>query len=112
MRRRWFVLLGLIAAPLAGAESLTDPTRPEVFAAAEPETPAAQLQLSLVRLGPKPLAVINGSALRVGERIEGYRLLAVSSNQVTLASQSGRLILPLVPSQSPISRSYAPVTTR
>jgi hypothetical protein len=81
-----------LAAPLA------DPTRPDDFVAGAPANAdsAAPLRLTLIRLGPHPLAVINGAALRPGDRIGGYRLVSLQPGRAVLAGEAGRLTLPLV----------------
>jgi hypothetical protein len=103
-----FLILPFLLQPALGAP-LTDPTRPDDFgaAASADANSAAPLRLTLIRLGPHPLAVINGANLKPGDRIGGYRLLAVQPGHAVLAGESGRLTLSLVASlrQDPSPRA-------
>lgn len=93
-KRLWLVLL--LSAP-AAAQTLSDPTRPSGEGlAAKPQTltaEAAELRLSLVRLGAAPLAVINGQSVRPGEHIAGYRLKALRPGAAVLAGPDGERVL-------------------
>ncbi|MBI2380316.1 MAG: MSHA biogenesis protein MshK [Gammaproteobacteria bacterium] len=98
MCKRLLPLLALcLALPAGAAEVLSDPTRPESLppAASATPAPAAGLKLSLLRLGPKPMAVINGRVLHVGETLDGYRLVAVQPGRAILQGPEGPLSLNL-----------------
>ncbi len=98
MLRNLLILL-LIVQPALAAQ-LTDPTRPSGIGVAAPSDSGqnAPLRLTLIRLGPQPLAIINGATLKLGGRIGGYQLLALRPGRAVLASEAGQLTLPLVAS--------------
>ncbi|WP_341502855.1 hypothetical protein [Gallaecimonas sp. GXIMD4217] len=81
---------------LALAEQLPDPTRPSGQAPAG-SAKAAQLKLSAI-IGDR--AVINGQALKVGDRLGRVRVLAIASNSVTLANGHSRWQLTLFDTKS------------
>ncbi len=72
---------------LALAESLPDPTRPSGKAAVARGPAPQSLTLSAI-VGER--AVINGQALKEGDRLGATRVLKVGSNSVTLARGNQR----------------------
>lgn len=103
MRSRWLLPLLLIVANATGAEALVDPTRPSgmpVAAGAGDAAPSPALKLTLIRLGPQPLAIVNGRPLRPGDVIDGRRLTAIQPGRVLLAGSDGPLELRLLPARA------------
>lgn len=95
-----YLLSSSLTAQTAPAPTLTDPTRPSGLpdrpvAGKDSAPPAEKLQLSLIRLGAKPLAVINGQSLRPGQTLGAYTLTALSANTVRLQGPKGPLVLTL-----------------
>ncbi len=92
-------LLVAAAAVSAGEPPLADPTRPPAYTA-PPAAAGAKgraFRLSAVFLGPgRPRAVINGRTVRVGEQVDGARVIAIERHRVVLARNGGRLTLRLV----------------
>nr|WP_276556218.1 MSHA biogenesis protein MshK [Aeromonas piscicola] len=74
---------------VAQAEVLQDPTEPldgmnsQAGATASQSTGLPTLQSVMLGNGPA-LAVLNGKSYRVGQQIEGYRLVAISADAVVL----------------------------
>ena len=98
--------LVLAAAP-AAAQSLPDPTRPPPEAAVAPgETPAAplstgpQLQSVLVGEHGREVAVIDGQTVRVGDKIDGARLVRVGKDEAVLQRGATRVVLHLFPADA------------
>lgn len=94
----WLVFVSALALQ-ASAQTPIDPTRPNGYAApaaASDGTANAPLRLTLIRLGQKPLAVINGRSLHVGESIAGQRVTAIQPGRVLLAGEQGQRVLSLV----------------
>lgn len=89
-----FVLLAALTAPVLAQSGLRDPTLPPAAflsgTAAEDEA-AGGLRLEGVRhtADGRPEAIINGQSLRVGQQVQGYRLLRIGRHEVTLV-QDGR----------------------
>jgi len=87
------------AVPAAGGDAETPPGAGPAPSAAIPAPPpepwpALELQGVVLRRPPHPsAALINGRRLRVGESIEGARLLAVEEEQVRLEFRGGQRTL-------------------
>ncbi|HGY1050627.1 TPA: MSHA biogenesis protein MshK [Aeromonas salmonicida subsp. pectinolytica] len=101
---RWLTLLCCLLGSVAKAEVLQDPTEPlEVInsQAGAVESPSAGLpKLQSVVLGNGPaLAVLNGKSYRVGQQVEGYRLVAISADAVVLEKGGKRQSLTLFASK-------------
>ena len=101
---RNLTLLALITCYLASfsiAEEagLSDPTRPNGFSEKPGgnEISSEKLSLTLIRLGPEPVAVINGKTVAPGESIAGYRLLSLQTTSAALTGFNGRVVLHLAP---------------
>ncbi len=95
------VLLGVAFAPLSQANdsAIADPTRPSGFSENNiaRDVASEKLVLTLIRLGAKPQAVINGKTVAIGNTIAGHRLLSLQPNSATLSGPNGPTLLQLVP---------------
>jgi len=87
-----------VASPQGGPEALPDPMQPPARARpakrARASAPSWRLQSVLVSPGRR-VAVINGRALAVGERIHGARLVAIHPGHVVLQQGSRRIVVRL-----------------
>ena len=103
--RRPGVTIALVAAlaiaQAASAQTTADPTRPPAAlmdnagqATVPPET---VLQSVLIPKRGKPLAVIGGQTVRLGELFDDRRLVKVSEREVVLEGPNGKESLPLTP---------------
>ena len=74
-----------------------DPTRPfgEIALANNSEKSATLVLQSIIESNNKRKAIINGQALSVGEKFNGFNLIAISKNGVVLDSPQGRMELSL-----------------
>jgi len=85
--------------------SLSDPTRPPPVAVeAAPATsaegtppPSGGLQTIILGRGRKPMAVINGITVGLGDKVGESRLVKLSETQAVLQGPGGREILYLTP---------------
>jgi hypothetical protein len=76
------------------AQAVFDPATQGGGGAPPAEAAAPRLVLkALLLAGPDTVASINDELLRIGERIEGYRLVAVEGTQAVLFKDGKRLIL-------------------
>lgn len=96
----WCLLWTCLLSPLAQAEVLQDPTAPlagmSASKGANPSATAGVPRLQSIIIGNGPaLAVINGQSYRVGQRIEGYQLVAISADAVVLEKGGKRQSLTL-----------------
>ena len=104
---RWFALWACLFALLAQAgqvEVLQDPTAPlsgtTSGASATGQNSAGLPKLQSIMLGNGPaLAVLNGSSYRVGQQVEGYRVVAISADAVVLEKGGKRQSLTLFASK-------------
>ena len=87
-------------ATFAHAENLSDPTRPSGYsvAATAQKNAISAARLTLVRLGPQPLAIISGKTVRVGDAVDGQRVAAIQPGRVVLSGADGTHTLLLSPS--------------
>lgn len=112
-----FVAVILIACSTASTfaveNGLSDPTRPSGYnvSASTDTTSNEKLKLTLIRLGNKPHAVINGKTITPGDSIAGHRLLSLQTTSATLAGPNGRTVLQLAPTLHK-SSSTIPVQNR
>lgn len=88
-----------VAEKNAAESGLVDPTRPSGFSerTATQATSSEKLMLTLIRLGAKPHAIINGETVEPGESIAGYRLLSLHTTSAILSGPNGRTVLQLAP---------------
>jgi MSHA biogenesis protein MshK len=91
-----------MAACAAAAAPFADPTRPP--GASDPGAPSAKggevaaLRLESVLIAPdRRIAVINGQAVRVGQRIGDARVLRITETEVALREGASTQILKLYP---------------
>lgn len=101
---RWLTLLCCLLGPVAQAEVLQDPTEPldgmNSQAGATASQSAGLPTLQSVMLGNGPaLAVLNGKSYRVGQQVEGYRLVSISADAVVLEKGGKRQSLTLFASK-------------
>jgi hypothetical protein len=87
-------LAALLAVALLSAPAFAiDPTAPPRAAAASSATgtdPAASTQLAWVRVdGPRSVAWYGGTVARLGDTVNGERLLAVREDHVVLSGAQG-----------------------
>lgn len=95
---KWLTLLCCLLGPLAQAEVLQDPTAPLAGsgAAASPSKDAGLPRLQSVILGSGPaLAVLDGQSYRVGQQVNGFRLVGISADSVVLEKAGKRQTLTL-----------------
>ncbi len=90
----WLAALVGLLGNFSNAYALEDPTRPPMeVMAMMPDTvqpQASALVLSGVKdNGKASFAIVNNQMLRLGESIQGYRLLAVKDEHAILADQGG-----------------------
>ena len=93
--------LAIAQAQAASAQTTADPTRPPAAlmdnagqASVPPET---VLQSVLIPKRGKPLAVIGGQTVKLGELFDDRRLVKVSEREVVLEGPNGKESLPLTP---------------
>jgi MSHA biogenesis protein MshK len=93
-----FLASGLLAATVL-AQPLADPTRPTAPGTAETAPrEAAPLRLESVLISPgRSVAIIDGRAVQVGDRVGDATLIAVEPSQVTLQRGAARERLTLLP---------------
>jgi hypothetical protein len=90
------------ASVLAGAalaQPLADPTRPPAQGPAElrqSEAPSSRLQSVLISAG-RSIAVIDGRAVHLGERVGDATLVSIEPSEVTLQRGAARERLTLLP---------------
>jgi len=83
------------AVPGLPRTALRDIFEPGKQTAAEAQLPAVQsLKLTGTIIGgKKPLAFINGRTLQLGEKIEGFQVISITREQVTLAGEGRKILL-------------------
>lgn len=91
-----FVLIVALAfSACAYAGGLSDPTRPNFGAGAAAATSGWQLSSTLIS-PHRRLAIINGRAVAVGDRIAGATVVAIQPATVQLRTDAGEVTLELV----------------
>ncbi|RZT10788.1 MSHA biogenesis protein MshK [Duganella sp. CF402] len=97
------LMLLLVGAVQAHAQTLADPTQPppESRLLPQSEAPAVprgpQLQSVLIGSRGREVAVIDGQTIRKGEKFNGAVLVEVRKNQVVLQNGRNRQVLTLFP---------------
>lgn len=94
----WLALWGCLLSLPVQAEVLQDPTAPLAGTSrgAGPAKAAGLPRLQSIILGNGPaLAVLNGRSYRVGQQIDGYRLVSISADSVVLEEGGKRQALTL-----------------
>ena len=98
---RTLLALVVLALPLAARAQLADPTRPPagiLEAASEAGVAAGPvLQSVLIPLNGRPLAVIDGQQVRLGERYGESRLVKLTEREAVLDGPNGSERLRLTP---------------
>lgn len=101
MRRLAWLLL--LAAGLVRAETLPDPTRPpkayggEMAAGEAAADSVPQLQSVLLPREGRPLAVIDGQVVRIGDQVAGGRLVRLTETEAVIKGPEGTRRLQLTP---------------
>lgn len=94
-------LIGASAVPAAWARGdLGDPTRPTGLNAPTAQRAAAQpgwVLQSILVAPDRRVAVINGRSVRVGETVDGARVVGIDADRATLDAQGRRIDLRLHP---------------
>lgn len=105
----WTMLAATMSPELAGLAygqsdaTLADPTRPpasvsEPVSAGAPNIPAPNgLQTIIVGRGHKPMAVINGLLVGLGDKVGEATLVKLSESEAVLQGPAGREVLQLLP---------------
>lgn len=121
------LLPAMVAAFLAGTASLAhgqgdtplaDPTRPPALL--EPAPPASEaaapirsgLQTVILREGHKPMAVINGVQVELGDKIGDATLVKLNESEAVLQGPTGRQTLRMTPDVEKTSATPDPAGTR
>lgn len=88
-----FLLLVLFSANVFA--ELADPTQPTIGYSSDTYAAGDKLQLNaIMNSGKEPVAIINGSLLKVNEAVGGYTVTRIDKDSVTLNSKNnGRLQL-------------------
>lgn len=100
-------------AGFAGAQSLSDPTRPSGYSAAAPleaaplDTPTPVLSSVMVSPGRR-VAVIDGEVVREGGRIGKFQVLSIDAGRVRLRGPQGYSTIKLLP--APVKRAARKAT--
>jgi MSHA biogenesis protein MshK len=80
------------------AKALSDPTRPGSYVTQDAASkPVEALRLESVLIArDRRVAVINGKTCRVGDNINGARLVAINADGAELVRDGNRVVLPLL----------------
>jgi MSHA biogenesis protein MshK len=101
MAKRLIALGLLFAASSAGAQTLADPTRPPAAAnesSSDPSQQAGASRLQSILISSRRrVAVIDGRAVRIGERVGDALVVAIAPSEVTLQHGAVRETLKLHP---------------
>ncbi len=86
----------------AGAQSLSDPTRPPASFGAALETSTEKAvsgpELQSVLISPtRRVATINGQSVRVGDKYGEFKVMRITENEVVLRNGSDKQVLKLFP---------------
>ena len=99
-----FLVTGVLST-VAGAQGLTDPTRPpsgfnlaEAGAKAAESAPAALVLESVLIHPDVRSAIISGERVTLGQKIRGQRLVRIADTEVVLLDGGARRTLKLYPS--------------
>jgi MSHA biogenesis protein MshK len=98
MAKRLIALGLMFAASSPGAQTLSDPTRPPTASTAPDEGVAASSRLQSILISSRrSVAVIDGRAVRIGERVGDAIVVAIAPSEVTLQRGAARETLKLHP---------------
>ena len=78
--------------PQAALRDIFEPGKQTAAEAQHAAVPSLKLTGTIIG-GKKPLAFINGRTLRLGEKIEGFQVISITREQVTLAGEGRKLLL-------------------
>lgn len=94
-------------AALAAGPQLRDPTRPPDAMAADSDGEIGHFRLDMVMrpVKGKALAVINGQQLKLGEEIDGVKVVDIRDGSVTLRGADGKETVTLSPGVEKIMRT-------
>jgi MSHA biogenesis protein MshK len=90
----------LLTTPFAGAQGLTDPTRPPaaLLPEAAPASDASGPALQSILISPtRKLAIINGQTVRPGDKVGDARVVRITENEVVLRDGRQSQTLKLFP---------------
>lgn len=90
-RMMLLVAIAVLAAPLA-AESLPDPTAlPQALSSPGPENVTVEPTLAWVKVnGKRSIAWYGGSAVKLGDSVDGGRVTAIREDHIVISGKSGR----------------------
>lgn len=118
---RMFAISWLTGATIVQAQALRDPTRPPGAAGVrispgEPVAPTGGLRLQSILISPeRRAAIISGQVVRLGEAVQGHRLVAIGEGEVVLRMGGKSRTLRLFPAvdlrQSAVSTGGGPDDT-
>jgi MSHA biogenesis protein MshK len=96
------LFLSMLAAPLAAAQGLQDPTRPPASMTSSQETSAAasavEPVLQSVLVSPtRMVAIISGQTVKLGERFGDARVVKITETEVVLRNGQNIQVLKLFP---------------
>jgi len=105
------VSAGIAAAASAGAQALSDPTRPPnatPYGVPEEETGGRQLQ-SILFSGGRKLAIIDGKTIPLGGMLGDAKIVRITETEVTLQTGKETEVLKLYPTieKQPVKRAGA-----
>lgn len=91
------LILGLLLLPKYVNSQQVDPTRPfsSMASAQTSEKSTALVLQSVIQSDNNKKAIINGQVLNVGDKYQGFELIAISSKGVVLDSPQGNMELSL-----------------
>ena len=103
-----YCVLGWVSLLATCAWAEFDPTAPPQFKTRETQ-PQNGSNLAWVRMdGRNSIAWYGGTAVKLGERVEGGRVVAIHEDHIVIAGPQGRRTIPLLSSQV----RHQPVTPR
>jgi MSHA biogenesis protein MshK len=93
-------------------QSLLDPTRPPTAESVAPVSAGSSSKLQSIKLpkGGKPLAIIDGQQVSIGEKLGDAEVLKITESEVVLKGPEGGQTLKMAPDvhKKPLSERKAP----
>lgn len=118
---RIFAITWLAGASIAQAQALRDPTRPPGangvrIAPGERSAPTGGLRLQSILISPeRRAAIVSGQVVRLGESVQGHRVIAIGESEVVLRMDGKSRTLRLFPAvdlrQSAVAKGDGRVDT-
>lgn len=108
------VVMALIggASGVQAQQSLSDPTRPPTAESVAPVSTGSGSKLQSIKLprGGKPLAIIDGQRVSIGEKFGDAEVLKITESEVVLKGPEGVQTLKMAPDvqKKPLSERKAP----